>query len=183
MKNNKFLALLRGINVGGNNVIKMEHLKTSFVDIGFDSVLTYIQSGNVIFESDLDNLNEITEIIEKKLSDVFSYQSKIVLLHSNKLNDVIMKSPVGFGLSNDEFKYDVMFLKEPLTAEQVIESLKLREGVDKVYAGLNVVYFSRLISKSGQSYLNKLITQPIYKQMTIRNWNTTTKLYNLMFNT
>jgi uncharacterized protein (DUF1697 family) len=94
-----------------------------------------------------------------------------------------MKSPVGFGLSNDEFKYDVMFLKEPLTAEQVIESLKLREGVDKVYAGLNVVYFSRLISKSGQSYLNKLITQPIYKQMTIRNWNTTTKLYNLMFNT
>jgi uncharacterized protein (DUF1697 family) len=88
----------------------------------------------------------------------------------------VENAPSGFGSAPDEYRYDVVFLKEPLTTDEAMESIKLREGIDNAYPGKNVIYFSRLIARASQSYLNKIITLPVYKNMTIRNWNTTTKL-------
>ncbi len=92
---------------------------------------------------------------------------------------VVEKAPDGFGEDAALHRYDVLFLKAPLTPDEAIRQISIREGTDKVYAGPGVLYFSRLISKAGESYLNKLITLPLYKEMTIRNWNTTTKLLAL----
>jgi uncharacterized protein (DUF1697 family) len=71
-------------------------------------------------------------------------------------------------------------LKAPLTAKQAMKSVRIKEGVDAAHAGKHVLYFSRLISKASQSYLTKIITLSIYQNMTIRNWNTTMKLLDLM---
>lgn len=182
MKSTKYLALLRGINVGGNNIIRMVDLKSGFEDIGFSDVKTYIQSGNVIFNSDESDKSALIHKIETELSQRFSYKSKIVLISQKQLEIVVSNAPKGYGTQPEEFKYDVLFLKEPLTADEAFQCIKIREGVDFVFAGKEVLYFSRLISNAGQSYLAKVITLPIYKQMTIRNWNTTSKLLNLMNN-
>ncbi|HCT30569.1 MAG TPA: DUF1697 domain-containing protein [Bacteroidales bacterium] len=175
-----YLALLRGINVGGNNIIKMTDLKACFESMGFTDVKTYIQSGNVLFKSTELDKNKLTIDIENKLSSSFNYQSKIVLITYEQLKIAVKDAPKGFGLNPNEYRYDVLFLKEPLTSDEAIKSVKLREGVDNAHAGNDVLYFSRLISLAGKSYLTKIISLPIYKSMTIRNWNTTTKLLELM---
>jgi uncharacterized protein (DUF1697 family) len=180
MITNKYIALLRGINVGGNNIIKMMDLKACFETIGLTDVVTYIQSGNVLFTSDEPDKIKLTNKIERQLSDSFNYLSKIVLITHGQLETVVKRAPEGFGSEPEEYRYDVLFLKEPLTSMEAIKSVKVREGVDKVYPGKEVLYFSRLISKASQSYLSKIIALPIYKNMTIRNWNTTTKLLMLM---
>ncbi len=178
--NGYYLALLRGINVGGNNLIKMTDLKAAFEDMKFEDVSTYIQSGNVIFCSQYDDKNQIKSDIEEYLNKLFGYSGEVAVVSDDDLEKVLHQAPKNFGNNPQEFRYDVMFLLDPLTPENVLASLKLREGVDEAFAGPGVVYFSRLISRAGQSYLSKVVSLPIYKKMTIRNWNTTTRLYELM---
>jgi uncharacterized protein (DUF1697 family) len=74
----------------------------------------------------------------------------------------------------------VIFLKAPLTAAAALKSVVTAPGVDEAHAGPCVLYFSRLIDKAGQSRLGKIVSSPIYKSVTIRNWNTTTKLLRMM---
>lgn len=176
----RYIALLRGINVGGNNIIKMEDLRACFVAMGYSHIKTYIQSGNVLFSSDNDGKPELVTRIESELSSRFNYQSKIVLISQYQLETVVKTAPEGFGSKPEEFRYDVVFLKEPLSSNEAFQSLKLREGVDNAYIGKDVLYLSRLISRAGQSYLSKIILLPVYQFMTIRNWNTTTKLFELI---
>lgn len=183
MEKFRYVALLRGINVGGNNIIKMTDLKACFEAMGFKNVSTYIQSGNVLFSSDKTDNEALSEKIEQALSKAFAYTSKVVLVSSDTLSKVVNEAPPGFGTEPDLYRYDVLFLKAPLTPSLAMEKLSLREGVDQVWLGEGVLYFSRLIAKAGQSYLNKLVGLSIYKQMTVRNWNTTSKLLELTENT
>lgn len=176
----KYLALLRGINVGGNNIIKMVDLKSSFESMGFTDIVTYIQSGNVIFNSESSDKIKLVNQIESKLSKDFGYESKIALVSFDEMKSIIENAPNEFGSKPEEFKYDVIFIKEPFISKDAIKIVSVRDGVDKVYEGNNVLYFSRLITKQGQSYLKKIISHPVYKNMTVRNWNTSSKLFNLM---
>lgn len=177
---NRYLALLRGINVGGNNIIKMTDLKASFEKIGFTDVLTFIQSGNVIFNSEKKDQSKLTSFIEKKLSEAYDYKSKIVLVSFEQMGLVMKEIPKGFGAEPDKYKYDVIFLKDPFKPGDVLPQIRLREGIDNAGAGTYALYFSRLTARAGQSYLKNVMVLPVYKQMTIRNWNTTTKLFEMM---
>jgi uncharacterized protein (DUF1697 family) len=176
----QYVALLRGINVGGNNIIKMADLKACFEALSLQDVSTYIQSGNVLFSSGESNVTELTEQIESALSRTFNYKSRLVLHSQKQMKAIVTKSPKGFGTKPDTYRYDVIFLKEPLTAAKAMESIIATKGVDQVFAGKDVLYFSRLISKASQSYLARLVSLPVNQNMTIRNWNTTTKLLSLM---
>lgn len=80
----RFLALLRGINVGGKNIIAKDDLRRCFEDMGFTSVRTYIQSGNVLFRSDQTSIKQQTTAIEAGLSDRFSYEGQAVVLSHRK---------------------------------------------------------------------------------------------------
>lgn len=175
----RFIALLRGINVGGNNIIKMSELKSCFESMGFSAVVTFIQSGNVLFDSVETELSMLTQQIEKTLSERFDYNSRIVLVSQQALKKVVKDAPEDYGTFPDEYRYDVIFLKPPLTAVEAFSKIQAKEGVDFVSTGEGVLYFSRLSSKSSQSQMTKMIGTAIYKEMTIRNWNTTTKLCEL----
>ncbi|MBN2634776.1 MAG: DUF1697 domain-containing protein [Prolixibacteraceae bacterium] len=177
---NQYLALLRGINVGGNNIIKMADLKTCFENMGFSDVATYIQSGNVIFRSAEKEKTSLTSKIEKGLSERFSYNSRMLLVPHAHLKNVVNGAPQGFGADSANYRYDVLFCIEPLTTIEMMKKVKLREGVDQLFEGESVLYFSRLISRASQSYLSKIITFPEYKFMTVRNWNTTSRLLTMM---
>jgi uncharacterized protein (DUF1697 family) len=178
----QYLTLLRGINVGGNNIIKMTELKACFENMGFTDVATYIQSGNVLFRSEEKNQTKLTSKIEKILSKTFNYNSRIVVISRKQLHSIVKEAPVGFGKDAAKYRYDVIFIKEPLTSGEAIKNVVTKEGVDNAHAGKYVLYFSRLISKASQSRLSKIIMLPMYHNMTIRNWNTTTKLLALMEN-
>ncbi len=177
---NQYLVLLRGINVGGKNIIKMADLKASFEEMGFSNVVTYIQSGNVVFQSDDKDKTALTTRIEKGLSKRFNINAKVVVISQKELAGIVKSAPEGFGKEEKKFRYDIIFLMEPLTPKEAMKSVSVREGVDTAHAGKQALYFSRLISRASQSYLTKIIGMPVYQNMTIRNWNTTTRLLALM---
>jgi uncharacterized protein (DUF1697 family) len=180
MKDTQYLALLRGINVGGKNIIKMTDLKTCFEDMGLSDVVTYIQSGNVLFTSADKDKTKLTNQIEKALSERFSYTSRVVVVAYRELKGIVQQAPKGFGAEPEIYRYDVIFLKEPLTSKETMKDVSVKEGVDTAHAGKSALYFSRLISRASQSRLPRIIALPIYQNMTIRNWNTTIKLLGLM---
>lgn len=176
----QYVALLRGINVGGNNLIKMTDLKVSFETLGLKNVSTYIQSGNVLFSTTGSNNVKLTSQIEGALSKTFNYKSRVVVRSYKELKEIVAHAPKGFGSEPAKYRYDVIFLKTPLTAAKAMKSVTTKEGVDQAFAGKGVLYFSRLISRASSSYLTRIIGMPVYQSMTIRNWNTTTKLLNRM---
>jgi uncharacterized protein (DUF1697 family) len=180
MAGKQYLALLRGINVGGKNIIKMAALKTCFEKMGYADVATYIQSGNVLFRASGKDRGKLAGEIEATLSKQFKYESRVVVVSRTELEKLVKHAPRGFGENSDKYRYDVVFLKEPLTAREAIKSVRTREGVDEAYAGKGVLYTSRLIKRASQSYLSKIAQLPIYQLMTVRNWNTTTRLLTLM---
>jgi uncharacterized protein (DUF1697 family) len=176
----RYVVLLRGINVGGNNVIKMSALEACLEQAGFTDVSTYIASGNVLVSSKETRRPALTKQLETVLAKGFDYEASVVIRDAKELRRIVDKAPTGFGGDPARYRYDVLFLKEPLTPAEAMKSVTTRDGVDEAHAGAGVLYFSRLIAKATQSQLNKLVGTPVYKQMTIRNWNTTTKLLQLM---
>ena len=176
----RYVALLRGINVGGKNLIKMPALKTCFEANGFEDVVTYIQSGNVVFASPETRAEGLTRQIEAMLAETFGYQATVVVRNRTQMRAVVDRAPKGFGVDPTRYRYDVIFLKQPLTAKGAMKSVPTKPGVDEAYAGSGVLYFSRRIEKAAQSRLNRIVSSPIYANVTIRNWNTTTKLMRIM---
>jgi uncharacterized protein (DUF1697 family) len=178
---NTYVILLRGINVGGKNNVPMASLKKCLEELGFSNVSTYIASGNVILDSDKP-ADETKAQIEKALPASFKLHSeliKVLVLTRNQLQAVIANKPAGFGEQPETYHSDAIFLMG-IDAAQAIAAFDPREGVDKVWPGDGVIYSQRLSSQRTKSRLNKIMAAPVYKSMTIRNWNTTTKLLELL---
>lgn len=175
-----YLALLRGINVGGKNIIKMADLRSCFEAEGFRDVATYIQSGNVVFRSPSTALSTLTNRIERMLAAAFDYEASVVMHSRKQMRAVVSDAPAGFGEQPETYRYDVIFLKAPLTASTAMEGVPTRPGVDESWAGSGVLYFSRRIDQASRSYLSRLASMPLYQRVTVRNWNTTTRLLELM---
>ncbi len=125
-----YVALLRGINVGGSNLIRMAALKACFEAKGFRDVTTYIQSGNVLFTASRANQRTLTGQIEKALSKTFAYQSRVVVRSFEQMKATVGKAPKGFGRQPTAYRYDVIFLKDPLTPDEAIKSVTAKPGVD-----------------------------------------------------
>ena len=175
-----YVALLRGINVGGNNLIKMPALKACFEAEGLRDVSTYIQSGNVLFTAGRSRQRTLTGRIEKALSQAFGYEARVVVRSFDEMKATVEHAPKGFGARLSTYRYDVIFLKPPLTADAAMRVVIVRPGVDRVIAGDGVLYCSRLIARATESQLGRIVGTPDYQDMTIRNWNTTAKLLGLM---
>ncbi len=175
----RYAALLRGINVGGRNVIAMTDLREAFEASGLQAVRTYIQSGNVLFESAAPR-HSLEHDLEAMLERRFGLPLVVILRSRTQLRHVIEKAPNGFGREPDVYHSDVIFLKRPLTSQQAMRVVKLREGVDQAWAGTGVTYFARLSDRLARSRMSRIVGTPEYQQMTIRSWTTTTKLLRLL---
>ena len=175
----KYVALLRGINVGGNNIINMEQLKACFEESGFGQVMTYIQSGNVLFASDEEDKAKLTSAIEDTVSQTFNYSARIVVRSYPEMQRVVSDVPDDWKHRND-LRRNIAFIKEPVTASEVLQEIHPKEGIDVVTIGEGVLYFSTVLSGLTQSALVKLGSPKIYQDMTIRHYNTTQKLLALM---
>jgi uncharacterized protein (DUF1697 family) len=157
----------------------MEQLRQVLVDMGFSDVKTYIQSGNVIFGTLESDKLKLTGEIENQLQKNFSAEIKTLVLSADDLTETVKNAPEKFGAEPEKFRYDVWFILPPTTVNDVVSNLRLREGVDFLQTGKNVIYTSRLTSQMSKSYFSKIIKTQIFKKLTIRNWNTTTTLLEL----
>jgi uncharacterized protein (DUF1697 family) len=175
-----YLVLLRGINVGGNNIVKMDELKKLFEGMDFSAVMTYIQSGNIVFMDSEADKTKLIEKIESALFKRLNNSVKVSLLTLHEVQEIITKKPKGFGENAEEYKYDAVFLIRPLTAKDALRYFETKNGVDAICVGKNVLYFQRLKKDYRKSYFSKIAGTAIYKNITIRNWNTTKKMYELM---
>ncbi|MCO8276794.1 DUF1697 domain-containing protein [Actinoplanes sp. TRM 88003] len=176
-----FLILLRGINVGGKNKVAMAELRTFLEGLGFLDVSTYIVSGNVILSSDL-TAAKLASRIEAELPKAFKLDSELIKVHvltKAELKAVVDDRPKGFGDHPEKYHSDAIFLIGVDVAE-AMPIFNPREGVDRVWPGRGVVYSERLSAQRTKSRLSSIIASPLYKSMTIRSWNTTVKLLNMM---
>lgn len=172
------LALLRGINVGGKNLIRMADLRDAFEELGFDDVTTYIQTGNVLFRAPRQRSADLAARIERALTRHFDVELKIVLLNRRQLGRVVADAPPDFGAASD--RCDAIFLRSPLIAERAFRLFEMREGIDRAWPGPGVVYYARLAERASGSRLSNIVMVPEYKEMTIRSWGTVRKLETLM---
>jgi uncharacterized protein (DUF1697 family) len=171
----RYVALLRGINVGGRNPVAMADLREVFESKGYSAVSTYIQSGNVLFESDArpDSLeNELEAMLERR----FKSAQVVVVRSYRQLRNIVDNAPEGFGAEPGTYHSDVLFLKSHLSSRQAMRVVALREGVDQAWPGSGVLYFARLSVRRVESRMSRIVGTPEYQQMTIRSWSTTTKL-------
>ncbi len=175
----RYVALLRGINVGGKNIIKMSALGACFEAQGFADVATYIASGNVIFSA-TGRHAELVRRIEDALAETFAYNASVMLRTRKQMLDVVRRAPAGFGTKPAKYRYDVVFLKPEVSAAAALKVVPTKPGVDEVHAGTGVIYYSRLTAKASQSQISRVVSMPIYQSMTIRNWNTTTALARML---
>ncbi|HUR73313.1 MAG TPA: DUF1697 domain-containing protein [Sporichthya sp.] len=179
MAQTPYVALLRGINVGGKNKVPMADLREVFETAGHADVSTYIQSGNVLFRSGSSG-PALEKEIEAQLEKRFKVPLVVVVRSLRQLRTVVEKAPSGFGAEPDTFHSDVVFLRAPLTPAQAMKVVKLRDGVDQAWAANGVVYFQRLSAERTKSRMSAIVGTREYQQMTIRNWRTTTKLLGLL---
>jgi uncharacterized protein (DUF1697 family) len=174
-----YIALLRGINVGGKNKIDMKLLKQTFEQAGMYNVVTYINTGNIIFTYNGLSKTELSRILENAINNDFGLQIKVVVRSIEDLRRINEAIPETW--KNDkEMSSDVMFLWDDIDDEAVLDNLVIKPTIDSVKYVPGAILWSvdkKNITRSGKS---KIIGTKIYKQMTVRNVNTTRKIFELM---
>jgi uncharacterized protein (DUF1697 family) len=175
----RYIALLRGINVGGQNKVAMADLRAAITSAGFDDVSTYIASGNVLFRTDRPAAT-LEDQIERVLEERFGRPLMVVVRSHRQVRAVVDRAPAGFIALAGTHHRDAVFLKSPLTPTKAMGVVRLREGVDQAWEGAGVVYFARLSAERQRSSMSRIVGTPEYQLMTIRSWVTTTKLLALL---
>lgn len=173
-----YVALLRGINVGGNNPVDMKKLKTSFESIGFRNVVTYINSGNIVFEEKEENQDIIAQKAEESIRRDFKLDVKVLIRNLDEFEAVCRELPPGW-VKNEMMRTDVMFLWEKYDSPEVMEKLKI-SPVDNVKYLPGAVLWNVEGKDYSKSSMVKLVGTDLYRNMTIRNVNTVRKIYQIM---
>ena len=176
-----YLVLLRGINVGGKNKVPMAELRKVLEDAGFENVSTYIASGNVFLDADL-SASKVADTIEAALPKAFKLDSSIVrvaVLSAAELDAVVKNRPRGFGAEPAKYHSDAIFLMG-IDADEAMAVFSPRDGVDKVWPGKGVIYHQRLSAERTRSRMGRIAGTPLYASLTIRSWQTTLALQDLM---
>lgn len=173
---NTYIALLRGINVGGNKIIKMAALKAMFESLGYDRVRTYIQSGNVIFESGDNNSELLAVTISAKIIETFGFDVSVQVRTLEQLEAVIAGNPFEIFEEEDYKRLYVSFLeKEP--SEEALEQLRpYGDGADKLHVAGRAIYTLYEVSVSQSALFKVPMEKLLGTSITARNWNTVNKL-------
>lgn len=174
-----FVALLRGINVGGNNKIDMKLLKRTFEGLGLSNVVTYINTGNIIFTDDAHSAQELGAMLEEAITRDFGLSIKVMIRTLEEINTIMEQLPDSW--TNDQsMKSDVLYLWDEMNKETVLEEVTLNPEVDRVIYVHSAILWSFDRENAGKSGMNKIIGTKLYRQVTVRNVNTARKIHNLM---
>jgi uncharacterized protein (DUF1697 family) len=174
----KHVALLRAINVGGKNKLPMKDLAAMFVAAGCRDVVTYIQSGNVVFSAPATVLKKLPQAISKRIVDDFGHKVPVVVRSHEQIASVIRNNPF-LKAGEPEKTLHVVFLADLPSAEAVAKLDPQRSPPDRfIVVGQDI--FLHLPNGAGQSKLtNVWMDSKLSTISTARNWATVLKLYEM----
>lgn len=173
-----YIAILRGINVSGHKIIKMERLRAAFDDMGFAHIKTYVQSGNVIFETSEPPAG-LAAKIEKKILNEFGFDVPVLTKSSKEMMDIVKRNPFLNDASIDQSKLHVTFLSDdpPRNALELLEPLAA--GAEQVRIAGRAVYLHCPNGYGNTKLTNTAIEKKLSCRTTTRNWATTNKLLEM----
>jgi len=173
-----YIALLRGVNVGGKGIVRMADLKICFENLGFTRVKTYINSGNVIFEAQPSDTSTLARRIEEALDVVFDPGIRVLVRTHEELERLANAIPTKW-VNDSTTKCDVMFLWPEIDKQGTLTALLINPDIEegRYFPGAIIWYIDR--SHVTKSRVPRIIGTKTYKQMTIRNVNTVRKLLAL----
>ena len=160
-------------------MISMSSLKKSFEALGFNDVVTYINSGNIIFKSKEADARKLESKIEKMLSKDYQLDSRVVLRSLPEMEKLVKNLPRNW---NDDsgWRYNVIFLRHTIDSEKILAELEVKKDIEEVVYYPGALLWRAQISELTRTNMLKLSSRKMYQDMTIRNQNTTRKLYELM---
>ncbi|HTO14729.1 MAG TPA: DUF1697 domain-containing protein [Edaphocola sp.] len=173
-----YVALLRGINVGGHNKVEMKQLKATFESIGLRKVVTYINSGNIIFEDNTKKAADLVSSIEQAIKTDFLLDIKVILRSFDRLQTICQKLPKDW-VKNEIMRTDILFLWDAIDLPNIVEQLPITK-IDNVIYTPGAILWNVLDKNYDNSGMLKLMTSKLSKSMTIRNVNTFRKIFQIM---
>ncbi len=176
----KYIALLRGINVGGKNKISMRDLKACFENAGFSNTMTYINSGNVIFDSEKESTTQIAKRCEEIIEKEFDLPIRVTIIDVNTLKEALEHVPEWWG-DDPNSKHNAIFVIQPATAKEIIEDVgEIKPEYEQIYVYKDIIFWSAPLKTYSRTQWSKVVGKKAYNHITIRNANTTKKLLELV---
>jgi uncharacterized protein (DUF1697 family) len=175
----KYVALLRGINVGGKNTVSMAELRKCFEKVGFKNVITYINSGNIIFDTTESDTSIVVKQCENAIENQFGFKIVCCVIATSKLKEALAHAPAWWG--NDTYaKHNAIFVIAPMTTEDVMNEVgEEKPDYEKIAAYQPIIFWSAPLATFSRTRYSKIVGTKAYKFVTIRNANTTKKLVYL----
>ena len=177
----KYIALLRGINISGKNKISMSELKKVLEENRYKNVITYLNSGNVIFESNTDNKENMMQDIYKIVKNKFNLEIPIFIISQLELEDILNNNPEWWGTENKEIYDNLIFIIPPTKYEEVYNTIgNPREEIEKIKEYNNSIFWSYDLKNYRKSnWWNKTASTNIKDRITIRTANTMKRILEI----
>lgn len=176
----KYISILRGINVSGQKKIKMLELKSLYESLGFKNVVTYIQTGNVIFDSSDKSIPDLKSKIEKAIDKQFKFHVPVEIRTRLELKNIIKNSPFGpVDLENEGAKVLVTFLSSTPTKTNISNINKYVVAPEKLAVKGKEVYLYCPNGYGKSKLSNNFLEKKLGVEATTRNWTSVLKLYEL----
>lgn len=176
----RYIALLRGINISGKNKIAMPELKKGFEELNFSEVITYINSGNIIFSSEIEEKKIVTDHIKQMIKNKFDLDIPVLIITIEELEKILEKAPQWWRNSNKEIYNNIIFIIPPTTYEEVfLEIGEPRQEYEKIENYKNVIYWSFQLKFYTKTNWIKTASSKINDKVTIRTANTMKKLLEI----
>ncbi|MDD4859217.1 MAG: DUF1697 domain-containing protein [Dehalococcoidales bacterium] len=171
-----YVSLLHGINVSGQNKLKMADLKSIYEALGFNDIATYVQSGNVVFDSFLSDVKEIPTMIEEKIKQVSLLNVPVLLRTAGELKQIIGNNPFIKKADIDTTKLYVTFLSETPDESALATVTGINSGEDKFEIINREIYLYCPNGYGRTKYSNDFFERKLHVTATTRNWNTVNAL-------
>ena len=175
----RYVALLRGINVGGKSLVRMADLKECVEELGYEDVSTFIASGNVLFETPERDAAKLESTLEKAIERRFNLPIAVVVRSRAELGRVVDAIPSSW-IGNERLRVNVAFLRRALDGRKLAREFQPREGIDELVATKSALIWATRRDALTRSGMQKITVSAAYKDMTLRNLNTTLKLRELL---
>jgi len=176
----QYVALLRGINVGGNNAVSMAALRQLFETLGFMNVKTYINSGNVLFSAPEQAVEVLISQCEQAIETSFGFKVICSVITAEDLTDALLHAPDWWGTGTGD-KHNALFIIPPATTAQVMSEVgEAKPEYEKVAAYGSVIFWSAPLKTFSRTRYSKIVGKQAYRSVTIRNSNTVKKLVKLI---
>ncbi|HNR85491.1 MAG TPA: DUF1697 domain-containing protein, partial [Taishania sp.] len=176
---NTYIAILRGINVSGQKIIKMDALRQLFENSGFSNVRTYIQSGNVLFSSEQTNTSELEQLIATQIEKEFGFQVPVLILTHLELQQIVENNPfLNDETKNPAFLHITFLASTPV--EDAIDQLTIKKAEQEAFLlTQNALYLYCPNGYGNTKLTNNFIESKLKVQATTRNWKTTLELLKM----